>query len=97
MSGLGGCALWRLFMSVCRSVFASELAHIAGRDPYEYLLQLIGRPRILDLKNTQYQNYGAPYDQYPVDTSRLSRYGNSAEKAGWEAEDGKRSAWHRRK
>jgi isoquinoline 1-oxidoreductase beta subunit len=73
--------------------FASELAHIAGRDPYEYLLQLIGRPRILDLKNTQYQNYGAPYDQYPVDTSRLLKVTETvAEKAGWgKRKMGKRS------
>jgi isoquinoline 1-oxidoreductase beta subunit len=54
---------------------------------------LIGRPRILDLKNTQYQNYGAPYDQYPVDTSRLLKVTETvAEKAGWgKRKMGKRS------
>ena len=39
--------------------FSDELAHVAGRDPLEYLLELIGPPRILDLKNTGYLNYGA--------------------------------------
>ena len=64
--------------------FADELAHAAGRDPLEYLLDLIGKPRILNLKNTDYPNYGAAYDRYPVDTGRLRRVTEMvAEKAGW--------------
>jgi isoquinoline 1-oxidoreductase beta subunit len=64
--------------------FSDELAHAAGRDPLEYLLELIGPPRILDLKNTGYLNYGAPYDAYPIDTGRLRRVTELvAEKAGW--------------
>ena len=64
--------------------FADELAHAAGRDPLDYLLDLIGKPRILNLKNTDYPNYGAPYDKYPVDTGRLRRVAELvAEKAGW--------------
>jgi isoquinoline 1-oxidoreductase subunit beta len=64
--------------------FSDELAHTSGRDSLEYLLELIGPPRILNLKNTNYPNYGAPYDVYPVDTGRLHRVTEMvAEKAGW--------------
>lgn len=64
--------------------FADELAHAVGHDSLEYLLDLIGPPRILNLKDTAYTNYGAPYDEYPVDTGRLRRVIEMvAEKAGW--------------
>jgi isoquinoline 1-oxidoreductase beta subunit len=64
--------------------FADELAHATGRDPVENLLDLLGKPRILDLKNTSYQNFGAPYDLYPIDIGRLRRVTElAAEKAGW--------------
>ena len=64
--------------------FSDELAHAAGRDPLEYLIELIGPSRILDLKNTGYLNYRAPYDAYPIDTGRLRRVTELvAEKAGW--------------
>ncbi len=71
--------------------FADELAHAAGRDPLEFLLDLIGPGHVLDLKaqNTKYQNYGAPLDKYPLDTTRLRRVLEvAAEKAAW----GKRKA-----
>jgi isoquinoline 1-oxidoreductase beta subunit len=64
--------------------FADELAHAAGRDSVEYLLELIGPPRIIDLKSTGYQNYGWSIDTYPVDTGRLRRVTElAAEKSGW--------------
>ena len=64
--------------------FADECAHAAGRDPLDYLLDLIGKPRILDLKNTKYPNYGGSYDRYPADTARLRRVLEmAAEKSGW--------------
>ncbi len=64
--------------------FADELAHAAGRDSLDYLLDLIGPPRILNLKDTKYTNYGAPYDKYPIDTGRLRHVIEMvAEKAEW--------------
>ena len=64
--------------------FSDELAHAVGRDPVDYLLELIGPPRIVDLKGTDYPNYNASYTAYPIDTGRLRRVVQmAAEKAGW--------------
>jgi isoquinoline 1-oxidoreductase subunit beta len=66
--------------------FADEMAHAAGRDSLEYLLDLLGAGKVIDLKGqgVDYSNYGAPYDKYPVDTRRLRRVLQMAgEKAGW--------------
>jgi isoquinoline 1-oxidoreductase subunit beta len=72
--------------------FADELAHQAKRDPLEYLLELIGPDRILNLKKTSYDNYGASYDVYPIDTARLRHVTQMvAEKAQW----GKRKSGRR--
>ncbi len=64
--------------------FADELAHASGRDPLEYVLDLIGPPRIVNLEGVRYPNYGASYQQYPIDTGRLRRVLEiAAEKSGW--------------
>ena len=64
--------------------FADELAHVAGRDPLDYLLDLIGPPRILNLNGADYPNYGASYKTYPIDTGRLRGVLElAAEKSGW--------------
>jgi len=66
--------------------FADELAHAAGRDPKEYLLELIGQPRYVDPREegAQYDNYGDPIDEYPIDTGRLANVVEiAAEMAGW--------------
>ena len=64
--------------------FADELAHAAGRDSLEYLLELIGPSRKIDLKEAKYSNYGGSPEAYPVDTGRLRRVTElAAEKAGW--------------
>jgi isoquinoline 1-oxidoreductase beta subunit len=65
--------------------FADECAHAAGRDPKDYLLDLIGSPRIVDLKaqGVDYPNMG-PIEQYPVDAGRLRKVVElAAEKSGW--------------
>lgn len=64
--------------------FMDELAHAADRDPVEYLLALLGRQRILDLKATKYPNYNADYQKFPIDTARLRKVVEVvAEKSGW--------------
>jgi isoquinoline 1-oxidoreductase beta subunit len=62
--------------------FADELAHNANKDAVEYLLALIGPPRIvkLDLKGDDAEENKA----YPVDTARLTRVVEMvAEKSNW--------------
>ncbi len=67
--------------------FVAELAHNLGRDPKDFLLELIGPARIVDAPvkaTTPWWDYGEPYDTYPVDTGRLRRVAELvAEKAGW--------------
>ncbi len=66
--------------------FVDELAHASGRDPLEFLLDMLGPGKILDLKpqGVEYANYGAPLDKYPIDTRRLRRVIEVAgEKSGW--------------
>ena len=65
--------------------FADEMANAAGRDSKDYLLELIGPPRLVDLKaqGVDYPNMG-PIEQYPVDTARLRKVIELvAEKSEW--------------
>jgi len=64
--------------------FTDELAHAAGRDPLDYLLDLIGNPRTIDFQGVEYPNYGASMDAYPWETGRLRHVTEMvAEKSGW--------------
>ena len=66
--------------------FADELAHNAGRDSVEYLLELLGPARTVDVKASapEYDNYGASTADYPLDTARMRRVVELAvEKSGW--------------
>ena len=54
--------------------FVAEIAHELGRDPKDFLLELIGPARIVDLSKqvtTAYWNNGEPIESYPIDTGRL--------------------------
>ena len=59
--------------------FANELAYAAGRDPYDYLLALIGSGHTIDVK--QPPEVAA---KYPYDTTRLRHVAQlAADKANW--------------
>jgi isoquinoline 1-oxidoreductase subunit beta len=52
--------------------FAAELAAAAGRDQKDYLLELIGAPRQVDLRKLSVKwNYGEDPSVYLLDTARL--------------------------
>ena len=68
--------------------FVAELAHALGRDPKDMLLELIGPPRIVDLRGTvakdMFWDYGEPWESYPIDAGRLRHVAEvAAEQAGW--------------
>src|ERR1700746_79773 len=64
--------------------FTDELAHATGRDPVDYLLDLIGNPRTIDFQGVEYPNYGASMDAYPWETGRLRHVTEMvAERSGW--------------
>ena len=61
--------------------FANELAYAANRDPYDYLLTLIGPGHTLDGGPQGPPGVG---EKYPYDTVRLRRVAElAAEKAHW--------------
>jgi len=67
--------------------FADELAHLAGEDPKQFLLDLIGEDRHIDLKDqgVDYPNMGGSLEDYPVDTARLKKVIEMvAEESDWD-------------
>jgi len=65
--------------------FVSELAAAAGRDPKDFLLELLGPPRQIDPGSISDQsNYGESPTRYPID---VARYRNVVEvvarESGW--------------
>lgn len=64
--------------------FADELAALAGRDPREFLLDLIGPARVIDYWAGEENAYGADKRAYPYDTGRLRGVVELATgEAGW--------------
>lgn len=65
--------------------FVAELAAAAGRDPKDYLLELIGPARKIDPRMlSDASNYGESPERYPIDTGRMRRVVELAAKgAGW--------------
>jgi isoquinoline 1-oxidoreductase beta subunit len=73
-----------IYHAFAEQCFTDELAHLAKRDPLDYLLDLIGKPRMIDFTNVKYPNYGASLQTYPWDTGRLRGVAEMvAEKSGW--------------
>ena len=65
--------------------FVAELAAAAGRDPKDYLLELIGPARRIDPRTmSDSWNHGESPERYPLDTGRLRRViETAAQEAGW--------------
>ena len=65
--------------------FVAEMAAAAGRDPKDYLLEIIGPARrITPEALSDSWNHGESPDKYPVDTGRLRRVVETvAREAGW--------------
>ncbi|WP_265502034.1 xanthine dehydrogenase family protein molybdopterin-binding subunit [Paracoccus beibuensis] len=65
--------------------FVAELAHAAGRDPRDYLLEVIGPERLIDPSEIgDVWNYGENPERYPIDTGRLRRVTETvADAIGW--------------
>lgn len=67
--------------------FVAEMAEAAGRDHLEFLLELIGKPRHVDLSKEvtkEHWNYGDSIKDYPIDTGRLANVLKTvAKKAGY--------------
>jgi isoquinoline 1-oxidoreductase subunit beta len=65
----------------------AELAGEVGKDPKDFLLEMIGPARIVDPRKTvtsELWNYGDPWDTYPIDTGRLRKVvERAAKEAGW--------------
>jgi isoquinoline 1-oxidoreductase beta subunit len=84
---------WYRSVSTQPHIFAvqsavSEIADKLGRDPKDFLLELIGPDRKLDPKAlgfpADFWNFGDPYESFPIDTARLRNVIHIAsEKAGW--------------
>ena len=67
--------------------FVAEIAAALGKDPKDFLLELIGPARIVDPRKqvtTDWWNYGEPFETYAIDTGRLRKVAElAAERAGW--------------
>lgn len=82
-------SVYAIFHGFAIGSFVDELAHAAGRDPADFLLQLIGPDRRVDLSKqglvgVSEKYYGVPWAQHPLDTARVRRAVESVRaRSGW--------------
>ncbi|MFN3430519.1 MAG: molybdopterin cofactor-binding domain-containing protein [Candidatus Sericytochromatia bacterium] len=70
-----------VYHAFATSSFIDELAAVAGQDPKDFLLALIGKERQVPVPGW---NYGREAGEHPLDTARLRHVIEvAAEKAGW--------------
>ncbi len=75
-----------IFHAFATCSFIDELAYLAGTDPRDYLLRLLGPPRLVNPADdgATYSNYGQGLDTHPIDTGRIAAVVEKvAEIAGW--------------
>ncbi len=70
--------------------FIDELAHAAGKDSKDFILELLGPDRTVDMANVGVTgkefNYGATFAEYPIETARLRGVVElAANESGWGA------------
>ncbi len=68
------------------SSFADEMAHELGKDPADFLLELIGEPRLINPEDdgAQVMNYGRSLEEFPIDTARMAHTIREVKKmSGW--------------
>jgi isoquinoline 1-oxidoreductase beta subunit len=75
-------SVWNIPHAFAVQSFAAELAAAAGKDQKDYLLELIGPARIVDVPG--FWDQGENLAVYPIDAGRLRKVTElAAEKAGW--------------
>lgn len=75
------CNIWHVFGS---GSFLDELAHAAGKDPAEFLLQSLGEGQHLELgEGVVYPNYNKPLEEYPIDLGRLRGVVERVKASAW--------------
>ncbi len=77
------CNIYHAFASCS---FVDELAYLAGMDPKDHLLELLGPARKIDPADdgAEYANYSQSLETHPIDTGRIAAVVEKvADMAGW--------------
>jgi isoquinoline 1-oxidoreductase beta subunit len=75
-----------IFHAFANCSFVDELSYLAGEDPKDHLLRLLGPPRQIDPADdgAKYTNYSQGLDTHPIDTGRIAAVVEKvADMAGW--------------
>ena len=75
-----------VFHAFANCSFVDELAYLAGADPKDHLLKILGPARQIDPTDdgAEYDNYGHSLDTHPIDTGRIAAVVDKvAEMADW--------------